>query len=1207
MKKIKLWSASMVVLWALLVGSMPLHAAGASDIRGHWAEKSLQEWLDKGWLTGYKDGTVKPNKAVTRAELAAMINKAFELKGTSDAKFSDLPPAHWARNAIATAISNGYLKGTGGDKVSPDRPAARQEAAVMLAKLIKDSETEPAELPGFKDREQIASWSASAIAFLNSTNVMKGDTTNLFRPTAPLTRAEAVVAINNALLFHQSSSNVEYTKQGIYGPEKGTQTIAGNAVIKSPTVTLKNVIIRGDLIIAKEVGEGDVTLINVTVLGTTTINGGGPNSIHVQDSKLDLVFVNKQGGKVRLVASGSSIIANLVLQSSSKVENTNETPGSIGKIIIDSVFPSQGELQFQGNFEKIDVLGSGVKLRASKATINHLVVDKNAKDNIFDLDKTSSVKRLDLNAKSSFTGEGKIETAQISKAAESSTFSVKPLALLKDNQSGGNGGGGFPGGGGGGGTPGGGPNPGNGTSSSLLSELIVEGSTLLQLDEEDETVVGKGFKSTSYQYEALVPVNGPQQSQSIHWTPASGTAKVHVRIAHSDGTKKELTLDPKSIYSLDIPLKLKQDTYVYLNIETDSSQSFYYVYMKNSMILQDGIKVETNHYYTSDGQLVFNPSSLISKRFNTGDIVTVSHNAQTIATCKVVYLGFLNCPLLLQQEQGEIDLDVAVVKYSGEKLQFTYNYNAQPLKKLSQDSDLGITLLKTAELELLDQELTESGIQHVSGISFKWDTGTKNFIPEGTKYYSINVEDTKGKNPKPYIPTVDESKVLPNQIYLLNSADLEHNPELNGQWAERNGMPAPILVYDKYAYVFFYDQDRKPLGYVVQLIQLDQNHVGEGTKAMRNTQDEYDEDLDVSLGELVLEGFPLSNSDGEPLEFDPDMTFYYVPVTDSRALKSISVRVSKSPKATVSYKVYYRDAESESEMKRATGNAFQIELDAPEISHIQFKVETKFVERNYRVEFMHEYDFQKTSHIGITYADHPVTGEFGPIYFFTSGFFQNGEFFNFYKNENDQVELYRCDPWRCYLPKELLNPTGPGTFYVSIERNGEKGRKLEYSYDLTPLQRFQSDQVSMKRLTKTELQQRDLPDNFAWPKITWYGWQVNWDRGKERNSLLRKAEYYSLTRQAFNGVPTNPYPLVKQQATSPRKLQDGKLQDEVISSSLQSNASNQYIYVILYDAQKNPIGYIVQGQNFDPDYSYVQERSDIGTGPDLPNGPSPVV
>lgn len=722
--------------------------------------------------------------------------------------------------------------------------------------------------------------------------------------------------------------------------------------------------------------------------------------------------------------------------------------------------------------------------------------------------------------------------------------------------------------------------------------------TLLQRGEGYE-IIGKGFKGTVNNYEVSVPVDEPSPSQTIEFTPVKKDAEVSVIVTYSDGSEEIIRPLAASFYSLDIPLKLKQNAHVSVEVKTNKLTR-YNIFMKNASILKEDIKVLTAHYYYPDGTLFYR-YYLMSERFNTGDQVTVTHNGQTIATCPVYY-GFLDCQLQLQQSQGEVQLDMSIVKYNGEKLNVSYVYQAQRLAKLSQNADLGIKPLTRDELARNTD--AGSGYKPVSGVKFQWDSRKTDFIPQEAQYYSISTFGTQGENPQSYVPTIDDAKVLPNLMYRLAPVDTEVNPELSGQELTLWNNGDSKVIYDRYAYVYFYDKDRQPLGYVVQLVQFNQNNVPEGFKAIRNTQDEqdYDEDMDASLEHFELEGFTLSDTNGNPKPFDPEVTVYYVPVTDSKGFKSIPVKLNaKSPKASVSYRIDY--GESWSEVTKVNTNEFQIGFDSQMPSlpfSIEFRVDTEFAQRNYIVVFMYTYDFQLVTHIGISYYPSPGTGEIRPTYFFTSAFFNPEDIILIYKNENDQEPLYSCKQWQCLLPQELLNPGGPGTFYVSIERNGVKEAKRAYAYDLTPLQRISSDQISLKRLTKDEIEQHNLPINLFWDRVLWYGWQISWSRDKEPSPLLWQAHYYSIHSRPIFTATKEPYPVTVQETKATGKIQDGQFQTDHLYQNPAPDAPNLFIYVIFYDAQRKPIGYVVQRQDFDPAYSYLQERYNGGPGPWLP-------
>jgi hypothetical protein len=91
-------------------------------------------------------------------------------------------------------------------------------------------------------------------------------------------------------------------------------------------------VINGNLTISEQAGDGDVTLKNVVVKGTTTIKGGGMNSIHLENSTLNSVVVNKADGHVRLVAAGYTQVGTVTLQSGAILEEDQLTAGGFEDI-----------------------------------------------------------------------------------------------------------------------------------------------------------------------------------------------------------------------------------------------------------------------------------------------------------------------------------------------------------------------------------------------------------------------------------------------------------------------------------------------------------------------------------------------------------------------------------------------------------------------------------------------------------------------------------------------------------------------------------------------------------------------------------------------------------------------------------------------------------------------------------------------------------
>ena len=170
-----------------------------SDIIGHWAENQIKDFINKGYLNGYPDGTFKPNNSITRAEFVKIFNKVFGLTTSSGKVFNDTVN-HWAKDAIDIAVTNGVCQGTSGTTFEPNAPITREQAAKMIANYKKISDTHHNKINGYNDGSQTASWAINEVEAILEAGYMNGySDTNTFKPKNNITRAEAVVTLGRVI------------------------------------------------------------------------------------------------------------------------------------------------------------------------------------------------------------------------------------------------------------------------------------------------------------------------------------------------------------------------------------------------------------------------------------------------------------------------------------------------------------------------------------------------------------------------------------------------------------------------------------------------------------------------------------------------------------------------------------------------------------------------------------------------------------------------------------------------------------------------------------------------------------------------------------------------------------------------------------------------------------------------------------------------
>ena len=117
-----------------------------SDVAyGKWYNNPISTMSALGIITGYPDGTFKPNKPITRAEFAAIAARFDETQSGKSATFSDVI-GHWAAKEIGIAYYNDWIKGYPDGTFKPDQNITRAEAMTMINRVLERKPESPADL-----------------------------------------------------------------------------------------------------------------------------------------------------------------------------------------------------------------------------------------------------------------------------------------------------------------------------------------------------------------------------------------------------------------------------------------------------------------------------------------------------------------------------------------------------------------------------------------------------------------------------------------------------------------------------------------------------------------------------------------------------------------------------------------------------------------------------------------------------------------------------------------------------------------------------------------------------------------------------------------------------------------------------------------------------------------------------------------------------
>ncbi|MBV1758250.1 MAG: S-layer homology domain-containing protein [Dethiosulfatibacter sp.] len=187
-----------IVMILLLMMTLSVSAFQMSDISGHWAERNIQDLVDKGAINGYPDGTFRPNNTISKAEFCSVLSGALGLEEVIGAKTFDDVEGHWAKGRIEALVKKGVIdKNLYGLSYNPEKPITREEIAMMTVNMI-GAETDDTILP-FSDKEQIGLGYHSYVAKAYANNIIKGYSDGSFVPAGTATRAEAAVMTIRAL------------------------------------------------------------------------------------------------------------------------------------------------------------------------------------------------------------------------------------------------------------------------------------------------------------------------------------------------------------------------------------------------------------------------------------------------------------------------------------------------------------------------------------------------------------------------------------------------------------------------------------------------------------------------------------------------------------------------------------------------------------------------------------------------------------------------------------------------------------------------------------------------------------------------------------------------------------------------------------------------------------------------------------------------
>jgi hypothetical protein len=339
---------SMVLAVSMLLCLAPSFQVVAYDFpdmpdEGYWSYTALNNAVKNGLLQGTDEGKLLPKDSLTRAQMATILVRAFRATDKAvEFDFADVADWQWFSDALSVAhrmdIINGYPDGT----MRPNAAITREEAFVILSRAFNLTEADSIN-ETFADTDDVSPWAQGLVYAMVNNGYVHGSNGKI-QPKGLITREEFAQLMDNMI------------KQYISESDTYTEVAEGNVMINVEDVTLKDVTVKGDLIIGDGVGNGDVVLDGVRVEGRIIVRGGGENSIRLlNNSYAGAIIINKDGdGRVRIYAEDGTVLESVVVDDG-----------------IDGVL-------LEGDYPSVDIQGAEITVYVTNANVENAQVSGEA-------------------------------------------------------------------------------------------------------------------------------------------------------------------------------------------------------------------------------------------------------------------------------------------------------------------------------------------------------------------------------------------------------------------------------------------------------------------------------------------------------------------------------------------------------------------------------------------------------------------------------------------------------------------------------------------------------------------------------------------------------------------------------------------------------------------------------------------------------------
>jgi hypothetical protein len=178
------------------------------DVTNNWAKEAINDMGSRMVVTGVGNNIYKPDRIITRAEVAAIAVRAMGLaQGAAESGYADVSLSDWFNGYVDTAAEYGIITGYTADSFGPNDVITREQVMTILARVMEqtglstgltDSEVS-AILDQYTDGAEVSDFARAGVAAAVQSGVVNGTGDATLSPKAYVTRAEVTVMIQRLL------------------------------------------------------------------------------------------------------------------------------------------------------------------------------------------------------------------------------------------------------------------------------------------------------------------------------------------------------------------------------------------------------------------------------------------------------------------------------------------------------------------------------------------------------------------------------------------------------------------------------------------------------------------------------------------------------------------------------------------------------------------------------------------------------------------------------------------------------------------------------------------------------------------------------------------------------------------------------------------------------------------------------------------------